>query len=77
MVLKTFRKYSKNGWSFIDLPGSHQNPEGDRIPSATRGRGLSRKVPITGSSVVGEGGSGVGLKDHEKSIAEQRVSARL
>ena len=77
MVLKTFRKYSKNGWSFIDLPGSRQNPEGDMMSSAERGRRLSRKVPITGSSAVGEGGSGAGFNDHEKNRAEQRVNARL
>lgn len=72
MILKTFRKYSKNGWSFID-----QTPEGGRISSAARGRGLSRQVPITGSSVIGEEGSGAGLNDHEKNGTEQRISAKL
>lgn len=72
MILRTFKKYSRNGWSFIDPPGSHQTPEDDQISSPARGRGLSRKVPITGSSVIEKGGSGAGLKDG----AEQRVSAR-
>ena len=70
MILRTFKRYSRNGWSFIDLPGSHQTPEGDQISSPARGRGLTRKVPITGSSVIREGGSGAGLNGHEKNGAE-------
>lgn len=79
MILRTFKKYSKNGWLFIELPGSHQTPEGNKTSSATRGRGLSRKVPMEPpviSSAVGEGSSSVGLNDLEKSGVEQRVSAR-
>ena len=75
MVLRTFKKYSKNGWLFTEPAGSHQSPEGDRT---SRGRGLSRKVPMEPqvSLPIGEGSSSVGLNDLEKSGVEQRVSAR-
>jgi len=79
MILRTFKKYSKNGWSFIELPGSHQTPEGDRASSAARGRGLSRKVPMEPpvGLPVGEGSSSAGLNDLEKGGVEQRISARV
>lgn len=76
MILRTFKKYSKNGWSFIEPPSSHQSPEGDRT---ARGRGLSRKVPMEPqvSLPIGEGSSSAGLNDPEKSGVEQRVSANV
>jgi len=69
MILRTFKKYGKNDGSFIEPPGSHQTPEGDRASSAARGRGLSRKVamePPVSSSVVGEGSSNGGANGLEK-----------
>jgi hypothetical protein len=79
MILRTFKKYSKNGWSFIELSGPHQTPEEDRTSSTARGRGLSRKVPMEPpvSLPVGEGSSSAGLGDLEKSGVEHRVSARV
>lgn len=80
MILKTFKKYGKNDGSFTELSGSQQTPEGDRISSADRGRGLSKKVPMgppVGSPIVGEGSNNVDVDDLEKSGVDQRVSARL
>lgn len=76
MILGTFKKYSKNGWSLTEPPGSHQSPEGDRT---TRGRGLSRKTPMEPqvSLPIGEGSSSAGLDVLEKSGVEQRVSAKV
>ena len=79
MILRTFKKYSKNCWSFIELHSSHQTPQVDRTSSAARGRGLSRKVPTEPpvSLPVGEGSSSTGLNDLEKNGVDQRVSARV
>jgi hypothetical protein len=80
MILKTFKKYGTDDGLFIEPPGSHQIPEGDRTFSSARGRGLSRKVPVdppVSSSFVGEGSSGAGANDFEKGGVEQRVGARL
>ncbi|KAF9651039.1 hypothetical protein BDM02DRAFT_3111358 [Thelephora ganbajun] len=79
MILRTFKKYGKNNGSFIELPGSHQTPEGDVTSSVVRGRDLSRKVvmePPASSPAVGEGTSSVDRYDLEKIGAEQRVSIR-
>lgn len=80
MILKTFRKYGADGGSLVELSGSHQIPEGDAPPPVARGRGLSRKIPtepLTNSPFIGEGSSGAGVNDFEKSGVGQRVSARL
>jgi len=75
MILKTFRKYGADGGSFVELSGSHQIPEGGRVSSAARGRGLSRRVPTeppVSSQSVGEGSNGAGANGLEKKLEEDR-----
>ena len=72
MILRTFKKYGTGGGSFTEPPGLHRIPEGDRTSSVARGRGLSRKEPVeplVSSPFIGEGSSGVGANDPEKSGA--------
>jgi len=74
MILMTFKKYGTDGRSFTELPGSHQIPEGGGASSAARGRGISRKVAVelqVSSPPVGEGSSGAGINDLEKSGARR------
>lgn len=70
MILRTFKKYGKNGGSLIDLPSSHQTPEGDMTSSAARGRNISRKagMELQASSPVrgGSSTSVAGMDDLEK-----------
>ena len=68
MILMTFKKYGTDGRSFTELPGSHQILEGGGTSSAARGRGISREVPVE-PPVTGEGSSGAGVNDLEKSGA--------
>lgn len=79
MILRTFKKYGTSGGSFVEPPDSHQTPGGDRTYSATRGRGLSRKVPmepLVSSPAVGQGSSSAGVDDPKNEV-DQRVIARL
>ena len=80
MILRTFKKYGNHSGSFIELPGSHQTPEGDMTPTAARGRGFSRKAAMEPqmSLPLGEGSNSVAGIDYlEKNEAKQITSARL
>lgn len=69
MIVRTFKKYGADGGSFVEQPGPYQIPEGDRVSSAARGRGHSRKAPVS-SPAIGEGSSSVGINGLEKSGPE-------
>lgn len=80
MILRTFKKYGKNGGSFVEPPGSQQTPEGDMASSAVRGRNVSRKAavePQAGSPVREESTSVTGINDIEKGGAEKIATAKL
>lgn len=80
MILRTFKKYGNSGGSFVELPTPYRTLEGDIIPPAARGRGISRKAAMEPQADLParEGsGSAAGINDLEKGVAEPVVIAKL